>query len=89
MNTSETTSDNTAPETATPGVSELSDGLGALLHCPFCGPGESHVDLWFDDCSKRWRVGCGRCGCSTGTHPTDRTPAPAVAAWNRRGPNKK
>lgn len=56
-----------------------------LLHCPFCGPGQSVVDLWFDDVAHRWRVGCGACGCSTGTHPTDRTEAPAIAAWNKRG----
>lgn len=56
----------------------------ALLPCPFCGPGQSMVSLWFDDVSKRWRVGCGRCGCSTGTSPRDKTQAPAIAAWNTR-----
>lgn len=56
----------------------------ALLPCPFCGPGQSHVDLWHDDVSKRWRVGCGRCGCSTGISPRDKTEAPAIAAWNKR-----
>ena len=56
----------------------------ALLPCPFCGPGQSIVSLWFDDVSKRWRVGCGRCGCSTGTSPRDKTQAPAIAAWNTR-----
>jgi hypothetical protein len=56
----------------------------ALLPCPFCGEGQSVVEPWFDDVAHRWRVGCGRCGCSTGTHPTDKTPDPAIAAWNRR-----
>ena len=58
-----------------------------LRPCPFCGPGESHVDLWHDDVSHRWRVGCGRCGCSTGISPRDKTQAPAIAAWNRRYPD--
>lgn len=55
-----------------------------LEPCPFCGPGQSQVDLWFDDVAKRWRVGCGRCGCSTGISPRDKTQAPAIEAWNRR-----
>ena len=57
-----------------------------LLPCPFCGPGNSCVDLWHDDVAKRWRVGCGACGCSTGTSPRDKTQAPAIEAWNRRTP---
>lgn len=56
----------------------------ALLPCPFCGPGESVVSLYFDDMSQRYRVGCGRCGASTGIHPRDKTEAPAIEAWNRR-----
>lgn len=55
-----------------------------LLPCPFCGPGQSQVDLWFDDVAKRYRVGCGRCGCSTGIDPRDKTEAPAIANWNKR-----
>jgi hypothetical protein len=55
-----------------------------LLPCPFCGPGNSVVSLWLDDVAHRWRVGCGRCGCSTGIHPRDKTEAPAIAAWNTR-----
>lgn len=58
--------------------------MAKLLHCPFCGPGQSQVDTWFDDVSHRWRVGCGRCGCSTGISPRDKTEAPAIAAWNTR-----
>lgn len=57
-----------------------------LLSCPFCGPGESMVSAYFDDLSNRWRVGCGRCGCSTGISPRDGTPDPAIAAWNKRAP---
>lgn len=55
-----------------------------LLPCPFCGPGNSMVDAYFDDLSKRWRVGCGRCGCSTGTHPKEKGPEPAIKSWNTR-----
>lgn len=55
-----------------------------LLPCPFCGPGESIVACCFDDVSNRYRVYCGGCGSSTGIHPTDRTEAPAISAWNRR-----
>lgn len=55
-----------------------------LLPCPFCGPGESIVACCFDDVANRYRVYCGRCGSSTGIHPTDRTEAPAISAWNRR-----
>lgn len=55
-----------------------------LLPCPFCGPGQSIVSLWHDDMTQRWRVGCGRCGASSGTSPRDKTEAPAIAAWNTR-----
>jgi Lar family restriction alleviation protein len=58
--------------------------MAKLLHCPFCGVGQSQVDLWFDDVARRYRVGCGRCGASTGTHPRDKGEAPAIAAWNTR-----
>lgn len=57
-----------------------------LKPCPFCGPGQSVVSLWYDDASKAQRVGCGRCGVSTGIRPRseERTAANAIAAWNRR-----
>lgn len=55
-----------------------------LKPCPFCGPGQSVVSLYFDDVARRWRVGCGRCGCSTGISPRDETPNPAVFHWNKR-----
>lgn len=57
-----------------------------LKPCPFCGPGGSVVSIYFDDSSRRYRVGCGACGCATGIHPRDKTPAPAIAAWNNRAP---
>lgn len=57
-----------------------------LKPCPFCGPGQSVVGLWHDDVSQRWRVGCGRCGCSTGISPRDKTETPAIKAWNTRAP---
>lgn len=56
-----------------------------LKPCPFCGPGQSVISLWFDDVVQRFRVGCGRCGCSTGTDARDKTEAPAIKAWNTRG----
>lgn len=55
-----------------------------LLPCPFCGPGQSQVGAWWDDVSNRYRVGCGRCGCSTGIHPRDKTMTSAILAWNTR-----
>lgn len=58
-----------------------------LLPCPFCGPGQSMVDPWFDDVSKRWTVGCGRCGASSGrsVHAEGSKEA-AIKAWNTRAP---
>lgn len=55
-----------------------------LKPCPFCGPGESVVSLYFDDVAKRHRVGCGRCGASSGIHPRSRRSEHAVKAWNLR-----
>jgi ribosomal protein S27AE len=59
-----------------------------LLPCPFCGPGNSMVSTWFDDANKRWRVGCGRCGVSTGTTPRKENDSEDVARarWNTRNP---
>lgn len=57
-----------------------------LLPCPFCGPGESVVSLYFDDVAQRYRVGCGRCGASTGIHPRNTSETPAISAWNTRQP---
>lgn len=39
------------------------------LYCPFCGPGNSIVEAYYDDVAHRYRVGCGRCGASSGTSP--------------------
>lgn len=57
-----------------------------LLPCPFCGPGNSMVDPWYDDVSKRWAVGCGRCGSSSGrsVHAEGSKEA-AIKSWNMRG----
>ena len=57
-----------------------------LKACPFCGPGQSVVSLWKDDVVQRYRVGCGRCGSSTGVSPRDRTPRSAIESWHRRAP---
>jgi Lar family restriction alleviation protein len=58
----------------------------ALLPCPFCGPGQSMVDPWYDDVAKRWSIGCGRCGASSGrsVHAEGSKEA-AIKAWNTRG----
>lgn len=56
----------------------------ALRPCPFCGPGNSVPQLWFDDLVNRYKVSCGACGSSTGISPRDKTPRPAIEAWNRR-----
>lgn len=56
------------------------------LPCPFCGPGNSIVEAYYDDWSKRYRVGCGCCGASTGITPraSDDSAAVAIARWNTR-----
>lgn len=56
-----------------------------LLSCPFCGPGNSQVDTWHDDVSKRWRVGCGRCGSSSGASVhREGSKEAAIKSWNTR-----
>ena len=63
------------------------DIAGELLPCPFCGPGQSMVDPWYDDVSKRWAVGCGRCGSSSGRSiHAEGSKEAAVNAWNTRAP---
>ncbi|MDO9068609.1 MAG: Lar family restriction alleviation protein, partial [Deltaproteobacteria bacterium] len=58
-----------------------------LLPCPFCGPGQSMVDPWYDDVSKRWAVGCGRCGSSSGRSiHADGSKEAAIKSWNTRAP---
>lgn len=56
-----------------------------LKPCPFCGHGQSMVDPWFDDVSKRWAIGCGRCGASSGrsVHAKGSKEA-AIRSWNTR-----
>lgn len=56
------------------------------LPCPFCGPGNSIVEAYYDDWSKRYRVGCGRCGASSGISPraSDDSATVAIARWNTR-----
>lgn len=57
-----------------------------LLACPFCGPGQSMVDPWFDDVSKRWAIGCGRCGASSGRSiHAEGSKEAAIKSWNTRG----
>ena len=49
--------------------------------CPFCP--KSIVDPYFDDMANRWRVGCGRCGASSGIYKEKQK---AIDAWNTRPP---
>ena len=57
------------------------------LPCPFCGPGNSEVEAYYDDLAHRYRVGCGRCGSSTGITPRadEDGKEVAIARWNKRG----
>lgn len=56
-----------------------------LLSCPFCGVGRSQVDAYYDDTCKRWRVGCGRCGASSGISiHAEGSKESAIASWNTR-----
>lgn len=58
-----------------------------LLPCPFCGPGQSMVDPWYDDVSKRWAIGCGRCGASSGRSiHAEGSKEAAIKSWNTRSP---
>lgn len=67
-------------------VQHSSTGTETLLPCPFCGPGQSMVGPWFDDVGKRWAIGCGRCGSSSGrsVHAEGSKEA-AIKSWNTRG----
>jgi hypothetical protein len=51
----------------------------ALKPCPFCPV--SIVSSYVDEVSRRWRIGCGRCGASSGIHKLE---IEAVKAWNTR-----
>jgi hypothetical protein len=56
-----------------------------LLPCPFCGPGNSCVELYQDD-HGYWTVGCGRCGSHSGRLPGSRPDSRQriIDGWNRR-----
>jgi hypothetical protein len=45
------------------------------------------VDPWYDDVAKRWAIGCGRCGASSGrsVHAEGSKEA-AIKSWNTRAP---
>lgn len=44
------------------------------------------VDPWFDDVSKRWAIGCGRCGASSGRSiHAEGSKEAAIKSWNTRG----
>jgi len=51
-------------------------------HCPFCGPGHSHVSLYEDPYGFPV-VGCGACGAHSGFR-SDKDPVKTVEAWNHR-----
>lgn len=53
-----------------------------LKHCPFCGVGNSQVELYLrDDFTGYWTIGCGACGSHSGIH---KDPMKVVSSWNSR-----
>ena len=55
-----------------------------LLHCPFCGNGNSMPGFWYQETGRPvWRVGCGACGTSAGIKPGGK-PLDAFRQWNTR-----
>lgn len=55
-----------------------------LKHCPFCGKGNSVVELYENEI-KFWIVGCGACGSHSGI---SKDKSKVVASWNSR-PHEK
>lgn len=53
-----------------------------LLPCPFCGPGNSIVELVENDYGHR-QIACGRCGLHSGFRP-DKDDTLLIAHWNTR-----
>ena len=51
-----------------------------LKPCPFCGPGNSIVELYETE-YKRWVVGCGACGAQSGDH---KDKSVVRKTWNNR-----
>jgi hypothetical protein len=48
------------------------------------------VDPWFDDVSKRWAIGCGRCGASSGRSiHAEGSKEAAIKSWNTRAPHSQ
>lgn len=52
-----------------------------LKHCPFCGKGNSQVELYQQDGSQFWIIGCGACGSHSGI---SKDPQKVINSWNSR-----
>lgn len=62
-----------------PTMKEIAD---ELKPCPFCGPGNSFVELYKNEYGK-WIIGCGVCGSHSGTSSKN-VKEDVVKAWNTR-----
>jgi Lar family restriction alleviation protein len=63
----------------------LKESLNNLKPCPHCGINESIVDLYLQDTTSFWIIGCGRCGCHSGI---SKDKYKVVTSWNKRAPQK-
>lgn len=53
-----------------------------LKPCPFCGPGQSIVEVVENE-YHQFQIACGRCGTHSGIRP-DRDLSLTIEYWNRR-----
>jgi len=57
-----------------------------LKHCPFCGIGNSQVELYnYQDNPNIWIIGCGACGSHSGISKDKNK---VIKSWNSR-PHEK
>lgn len=59
---------------------EKKEEVVEVKHCPFCGKGNSMVDLYVTDYGF-WTIGCGACGSHSG-HSKDKEKV--LKSWNSR-----
>ena len=51
-----------------------------LKHCPFCGKGNSQVELYQNEYGL-WTIGCGACGSHSGVSKNKER---VIFSWNSR-----